>query len=241
VIDDAGNVYVTGESKGTRSDQDTDYATVKYDSSGIEQWVQRYNGSANHVDHADRLVVDIAGNAYVSGHLIGMGGPNDSGYATVKYDKAGSELWAVLYEGEGSIAGMAIDDEGNVYAVGSGSGADGGSTTLKYDPSGNLLWATKAKYETGIAHAVAMDDQDNVYVAGENCSIIKYDPEGNEVWSVYYDGTPDIGYLWGIALDNSGNVYVAGTWNLGDTVTLSGGDWFYSHHSYYVAKYMQQK
>ncbi|MDM8000338.1 MAG: SBBP repeat-containing protein, partial [Dehalococcoidia bacterium] len=123
-IDDAGNVYVTGKSKGTKSDQDTDYATIKYDSSGIEQWVQRYNGPANHVDTANEVAVDKSGNVYVSGYLIGMGESNDSGYATVKYDKTGNQKWITLYEeGEGGIAGMAIDDDGNIYVVGSGEWA----------------------------------------------------------------------------------------------------------------------
>src|SRR2546430_1692201 len=41
-IDSAGNVYVTGKSFGSGTDYD--YATVKYDSFGQEQWVARYNG-----------------------------------------------------------------------------------------------------------------------------------------------------------------------------------------------------
>src|SRR6516162_2851400 len=45
-VDGAGNVYVTGESIGP--DTDYDYATVKYDSSGQQQWVARYNVTANY-------------------------------------------------------------------------------------------------------------------------------------------------------------------------------------------------
>ncbi|MDM8001265.1 MAG: hypothetical protein QUS33_15080, partial [Dehalococcoidia bacterium] len=146
-----------------------------------------------------------------------------------------------LYEeGEGGIAGMAIDDDGNIYVVGSGEWAYDASTTLKYDPSGNLLWATRAKYETCKAYAMTMDDQGNVYVAGENCSIIKYDPQGNQVWSVYYNATPQIGYLWDIALDGSGNIYVVGNWDLGARITLGSGDPFHrDQYTYYTAKYAQ--
>jgi hypothetical protein len=44
VLDAAGNVYVTGESLGGTS---FDYATVKDDSDGNQQWVARYNGPGN--------------------------------------------------------------------------------------------------------------------------------------------------------------------------------------------------
>lgn len=40
-IDDYSNVYVTGSSKGIGSDED--YATIKYNTDGVQQWVRRYN------------------------------------------------------------------------------------------------------------------------------------------------------------------------------------------------------
>ena len=43
-LDEEGNVYVTGGSKGIGTD--FDFTTIKYDSSGNEQWVVRYNGPA---------------------------------------------------------------------------------------------------------------------------------------------------------------------------------------------------
>ena len=42
-VDADGNVYVTGNSFGTYETR-LDYATIKYDANGNQQWVARYNG-----------------------------------------------------------------------------------------------------------------------------------------------------------------------------------------------------
>lgn len=44
-VDGAGNVYVTGYT--TASGSNRNYATVKYNSVGVKQWVAGYNGPGN--------------------------------------------------------------------------------------------------------------------------------------------------------------------------------------------------
>jgi hypothetical protein len=89
-IDDLGNVYVTGASKDLRTG--LDYATIKYNSAGQEQWVARYNGPSNRVDRATAIAVDASGNVYVSGESYDFATRYD--YATIKYDSAEQEQWS---------------------------------------------------------------------------------------------------------------------------------------------------
>jgi len=42
-FDGAGNVYVTGSSKNGAAALTEDYATIKYNSAGVQQWASRYN------------------------------------------------------------------------------------------------------------------------------------------------------------------------------------------------------
>ncbi|MGB5422521.1 MAG: hypothetical protein WBN03_10200, partial [Desulfobacterales bacterium] len=127
-VDAAGNVYVTGESIGSSSN--ADYATIKYDPGGNELWVARYNGPGNSNDQAAALVVDAAGNVYVTGKNAGEKSDHSgyyTDYATIKYDPDGNELWVARYSGPGNsnakAAALAVDAAGNVYVTG-GSGGD---------------------------------------------------------------------------------------------------------------------
>jgi hypothetical protein len=80
-IDGSANVYVTGDSVGSGTFYD--YATIKYNASGAEQWVARYNGPGNLDDDARAIAVDVSSNVYVTGESSGSGTNYD--YATIKY------------------------------------------------------------------------------------------------------------------------------------------------------------
>jgi hypothetical protein len=80
-VDGSGNAYITGNSYG--SGTGSDYATIKYDTNGVRQWVRRYNGKGSG-DWAYAIAVDGSGNVYVTGYSKGSGS-SDYDYATVKY------------------------------------------------------------------------------------------------------------------------------------------------------------
>jgi hypothetical protein len=225
-VDDAGNVYVTGFGFG--SGTNLDYATIKYDASGIQQWVARYNGPYNSDDYAFAIAVDGDGNIYVTGDSYGVGTNYD--YATVKYDASGNELWVARYNGPGNYSDEAnaivIDGGGNVLVTGKsfGGASNWDYATIKYDASGNQLWV--ARYNgpgngMDAGYSIAVDGDGNVYVTGESdgtyinfdpdYATIKYDASGNELWVARYNAQ-----LWGhdrafaIAVDGNGNAYVTG-------------------------------
>ena len=170
-LDDSGNVYVTGIGWGYGND--SDYATVKYNSSGEQQWVARYDGPEHNLDTAMAIAVDPSGNVYVTGRSTGSGTNYDC--ATVKYSPSGQEAWVARYNGPGNGydegRAIAVDGSGNVYVAGpsAGSGGDLDYATIKYDASGQEEWI--ARYngpgnETDFAYGLVLDSSGNAYVTG---------------------------------------------------------------------------
>ena len=194
-VDNVGNVYVTGKSQGSGTGY-CDYATVKYDSLGVEQWVARYNGLANSYDAATSIAVDNAGNVYVTGMSMGYSTAFD--YATVKYDSLGVEQWVARYNGprynSDYANAIAVNNAVNIHITGyrRDSGTFRYYTTMKYDASGIEQWA--ARYDGpgdplgDGATAIVVDGTGNVCITGWSLSwdtgidyaTIKYSPTGIE-------------------------------------------------------------
>jgi len=123
VVDEIGNVFVTGEVQEIFCGAPWwcfDVATIKYDSNGAEQWVKHYNGPANDWDRGNAIAVDDSGYIYVGAASIGNDGDND--YVIIKYDTGGNELWVERYEELGGpvLNYLALDKNYNIYVAGSG-------------------------------------------------------------------------------------------------------------------------
>jgi hypothetical protein len=233
-VDAAGNVYVTGKSYGGSS-TNLDYATIKYNSTGAQQWVARYNGSGSSTDEAKAIAVDNSGNVYVTG----------SDYATIKYNSAGVEQWAVRY-GPGISSGyataLALDGFGNVYVTGRSydSFTDYDYATIKYNAAGTRQWA--ARYDgpgndEDEAEDLKLDNFGNSYVTEKSkgngsdydFATVKYNPSGIEQWAARYNNPSNgIDEAIGLGLDSFGNIYVSGTskgfsWSVFTTIKYSQG------------------
>ncbi|MBA7532590.1 hypothetical protein ES705_24816 [subsurface metagenome] len=224
-VDNMGNTYVTGVSDGNGSG--SDYATIKYSPDGDTLWIQRYDGPANYTDEAYALVIDDAGNTYVTGKSAGSGTSYD--YATIKYSPDGDTLWVRRYDGPAGSAdeayGLAVDSAGNVYVTGKspGSGTGMDYATIKYNPDGDTLWVRRYDGPAGTAgdygSAIAVDNAGNVCVTGYTFSFstgfdyvtVKYNSEGVMLWAQTYNGSANSTDMpYAIATDDAGNVYVTG-------------------------------
>ena len=97
VVDNSGNVYITGYSFSAANNND--YITIKYNTNGVRQWVARYDGPGKNNDVPAAIFVDNAGNVYVTGssnQLTGYFINND--VATIKYSPQGVQLWVSRYD-----------------------------------------------------------------------------------------------------------------------------------------------
>ncbi len=173
-VNNAGNAYITGYSHG--SDSDKDYLTIKYDTTGNQVWVARYNGPGNYADQAQDLCLDGSGNVYVTGLSVHLESASD--YATIKYSGTdGTQLWIARYNGTGNdyddARAIAIDDVGNLYVTGNSKGTDGSLdyATVKYTTNGDQLWVARysaAPMSAEYASAIAVDRAGNVCVTGRS-------------------------------------------------------------------------
>ena len=242
-LDGSGNIYVTGYSNARAfPEYNYDYATIKYDSSGNELWITRYNGAADSSDWAYAVAVDGSGNVYVTGKSYGSG--TDYDYATIKYNPEGDTVWVRRYNGPSNHQdwpkAMAVDGDGNVYVTGrsEGSGTWYDYATIKYYANGDTAWVRRydgpgSNYDE--AYSIAVDGSGNVYVTGgsyggvtgTDYATIKYDSTGNQIWVVRYDGVENgADEARDMALDDSGNVYVTGF------TCVGGSEWEYTTIKY---------
>ncbi len=199
-VDAAGNSYVTGyfnspsitfDSITLTSTAFNDVFIAKYNAAGNVIWAKKAGGPGG--DYSNSIAVDNVGNSYITGYFnsssIAFGSTtltnpfSSSGgykYFAVKYDAAGSVVWAKSAGG--------TNDAGNSIAV---------------DATGNT-------YLAGAFMATTSFDTDTLTSNGsKDIFIVKYDASGNVVWAKSAGGSnEDAGT--GIAIDASGNSYITG-------------------------------
>jgi uncharacterized delta-60 repeat protein len=221
VTDSSGNVYVCGKSFSVNGLDD--FVTIKYSSTGTEQWIRRYGGNLNDIAYA--LTVDNSGNVYVTG---GISESNGFDFATIKYNSAGDSLWVKKYNGlpgnSSDIAtSISIDNTGNVLVTGTSWGgiSNYDCLTIKYDPNGAQQWL--ARYNGAIngtdrASMMVLDQTGNIYVTGSTTTsngfdyvTLKYSTLGETIWIRSYNGTGNgDDKSNSICIDSAENVYVTG-------------------------------
>ncbi len=204
-------------------------------------------------------VTDNNGNSYFTGTFYGstfqfgditLSSEYSSTPFIVKVDKNGDAVWAVVEPNEASIQmyDIILDNNNNIIICGIFYNEDAvfsgivlplgtsNSFLVKYDPDGNIIWANSLSGNSPAFINLAIDDDDNIIVGGENSGaltfmgedvdffgeydliIVKYDKNGNEIWLKSY-GSAGNESISNIATDHDGNIFISARY----TTTFSIG------------------
>ena len=197
------NVYVTG-SVGNSSA--ADFVTIAYTGAGMPLWTNRFDGPENNEDIATALAVDANETVFVTGYSDGS---NRYDYVTIAYSSLGTPLWTNWYDGplHGSLHGydaafgVAVDTNQTVFVTGFSAG---GLATIAYSNTGEPLWTNRYEGVGGYQPYMALDKNGNIFISGSGTTV-GYSNTGVLLWSNHSDGPAG-----GIAVSDSGNVFVAG-------------------------------
>jgi len=209
-VDASGNVYTTGNFKGTL-DFDPGAATASLTADYIDVFVSKLDANGNYVwakkmggtsyDYGYGITVDASGYVYITGAfrftncdydpgpgVVYLSTYADSEEFIVKLNAAGNLVWAKqtntgAYNYSNGFA-IAVDASGNVYTTGSFKG------TSDFDPG------------PGTANLVAGGLNDGF--------ALKLNSNGDFVWIKQMGGCQIEDYGTCIKLDASANVYVVG-------------------------------
>ncbi|MFL5762656.1 MAG: SBBP repeat-containing protein [Bacteroidia bacterium] len=183
---------------------------AKFDTAGSAVWARGIGG--NDYENITGLATDPFGNSYVSGGfgtlslLIGSTtltntSPGNYNTMLVKFDSAGSVLWAKEGDGTGNDFGVdvAADSQGNPYLTG-------------FYNSSVLSFGTFSLTNMGLY----------------DCFLTKYDTSGVESWAKSA-GDIDVDYAQSVCTDLYGNAYITGyfrspTLDFSGTLVNGGGD-----------------
>jgi flavin-binding protein dodecin len=183
--------------------------------------------------------VDGSGNAYLCGSSqdgIGVAGLPQADRLDaflVRHNANGTLAWArqMGNTGNDQCLDVAVDGSGRVYVIGtSQNGLDGaaaGAFLRRYSASGTLEWTRVfgAAATSAAGYGIEVDSAGNSYITGQTMSglggthaggwdafLLRYNADGTQAW-VRQLGTSGHDQAYGVALDGSGAVYIAGTTN----------------------------
>ena len=191
VVDTSGNVYVTGESSATWGSPVRPFAgwrdafVAKLNKNGALLW-NTFLGGPTYADYGIGIVVDTNGNVYVAGYS------NASWGSPIRPFVGSDDAFVAKLNDSGAL-------QWNTFL--GGSGADRG-TDIALDTGGNIYVAgySNASWGSPVRPFAGYDD---AFAAELNNS-------GALQWNTFLGGSTKDDLCFDIAVDMSGNVYVAG-------------------------------
>jgi hypothetical protein len=238
-LDDAGNVYVVGQTFGSFPEQVSaggwDAFLRKYTPAGDEVWTHQFGGGGG--ESAASVKIDRAGNAYVVGGtraaLPGQTNIGDFDSFIVKFDPNGATVWTRQfgtsvedYALTVSLAGgnpvVAGETSGRLTDATSAGGLDG--FVRQYNDAGDVLWTRQfGSASDDYAVGSAVSPSGTVLVVGTTTGslpghksegdadayIMGFSPRGTEMWSRQF-GTPGVDDAEAFSFYPTGSMLVAG-------------------------------
>ena len=211
VADLAGNAYVTG---GLYVAGSYTLGIVKYSPKGARQWVCPAVNPNGNAFPGTPLPTGLYQSA--DGGSVAASGTSGYNYYVLSCDQSGSKRFQDFRDHSVYAAGVAINNQGEVY-FGNGLAGGLGMQITKYSATGVVLW-TNVYPQGDYIYRLALDSQGNVIATGPDYSgyyanwiTMKVSPAGALVWSATYDALIANNEVPAfVALDSLDNVYVTG-------------------------------
>ncbi len=236
-VDSEGNVIVgggTSGSMGRRNVGDTDGFVVKYSPTGMVKW-RRQPASALQ-DSVYEVAADVTDNVIAVGNTVGA---ETHGFV-VKYAPEGTILWRRGYD-HVRFDGVATDGVGDIIVVGADDDTFD-AFVIKYAPNGTVRWRrTLSSPGVDQAVGVAADAAGNIVVVGyaygelgggatfdSDPFVAAYTADGTLRWTEQ-SGTPGDDVALGVAIGDTGRIFVVGAQTPDPTEAVRGYLASFSH------------
>ena len=202
-VDSAGNAYITGETKST------DFPEGFYNSGKNDVFVTEINASGSAIvystylggkgdDRGSGIAVDSSGNAYITGQTKSIDFPKASPIAGTKFGGIADAF----------VTKIKADGSGLAYSTYLGGSGDDWGLGIAVDSSGNAYITGRTKsIDFPKASPIARTRGGGI----SDAFVTKIKADGSALaYSTYLGGSAD-DWGFGIAVDSSGNAYIAGT------------------------------
>ncbi len=222
IFDSNGNLYVIGYTSSFKVGN-SNLVLIKIFSNGTIAWNTTWGGP--NIDYGMDIIKGTDNMLYTCGWTLSYSlGIYD--FSLVKFYDNGTKVWNVTWGGTGTDGANGIVEDSNGYFYVTGFTASygyNGSTDmaiLKFDSDGNIIWnKTWGGSEYDIGEDLIIGNDGNIYVAGTtesyssglgDAALVKFSTDGILLNNISWGGiNQDVGNE--IDVDNSGNIYIAGS------------------------------